>query len=174
MLRAVPSTMRMADSIVLALRSFILISAIERTFARVSFPILFLFGWPEPFSMPASLRMRSAAGGLFVTNGLTLGERDLVLRSVELDLAKDRADLAVGERRRLVAAAHEARHAGRVAHDVPRVVAHDHLDEDVTREHLPLDRVTLPVLDLDLFLGRHEHLEDLVAHVHRADAVLEV
>ena len=53
---------------VFALRSFILISAIERTFARVSFPTLFLFGWPEPFSMPASLRMRSAAGGLFVTN----------------------------------------------------------------------------------------------------------
>ena len=68
MLRAVPSTIRIADSIVFALRSFIFISAIERTFALVIFPTLFLFGCPEPFSMPASLRMRSAAGGLFVTN----------------------------------------------------------------------------------------------------------
>src|SRR5438874_11772477 len=35
---------------------------------------------------------------------------------------------------RLVAAADEARDAGRVADHVPRVVAHDHLDEHVARE----------------------------------------
>src|SRR4029079_8776001 len=68
MLRAVPSTIRMADSMVLAVRSAIFVSAIERTFALESVPTLFLFGVGEPFSRPSSLRMRSAAGGLFVTN----------------------------------------------------------------------------------------------------------
>src|SRR2546426_9447075 len=105
---------------------------------------------------------------------LAFGERDLVLRRVQLDLPQDRADLTVGEWRRLVPAAHEARDAWRVAHDVPRVVAHDHLDEHIAREHLLLHRVPLAVLDLDLFLGGHENLEDLVAHVHRVDAMLEV
>src|SRR5438309_2824064 len=88
-----------------------------------------------------------------------LGERDLLLRRVELDLAKDRLHLGVGERRRLVAAADEARDARGVAHDVPGVVAHDHLDEDVAREHLSLDRMALPVLDLDLFLRWDQDLE---------------
>src|SRR5439155_7392720 len=41
-------------------------------------------------------------------------------------------------------------------------------------EHLLLHRKTLAVLDLDLLLGRHEDLEDLVLHVQRGDAVLEV
>src|SRR6185295_18051982 len=68
----------------------------------------------------------------------------------------------------------EARDARRVAHDIPGVVAHHHLDEDVAREDLALDRMALAVLDLDLFLGRNEHLVDLVAHIHRLDAVLEV
>ena len=67
MLRAVPSTIFTADSIELAFRSFIFVSAMLRTFARVSLPTLFLLGWADPFSMPASLRMRSAAGGLLVT-----------------------------------------------------------------------------------------------------------
>src|SRR5438034_298433 len=105
---------------------------------------------------------------------LAFGERDLVLRRVQLDLPQDRADLTVGEWRRLVPAAHEARDAWRVAHDVPRVVAHDHLDEHIAREHLLLHRVPLAVLDLDLFLRRHQFLEGLVAHVHRVDAMLEV
>src|SRR2546422_8041158 len=70
---------------------------------------------------------------------LALGERDLVLRRVELDLPQDRADLTIGERRRLVPASDEARDAGCVAHDVPRIVAHDHLDQDVAREDLLLD-----------------------------------
>src|SRR5258708_2810647 len=306
MLRAVPSTIRMADSRLVALRSAIFVSAIERTFALESVPTLFLFGVGEPFSIPSSLRMRSAAGGLFVTNvyersskivttagttvpvsgavfslyslmnwpmlmpcgpsavptggaavalpawiwtfttalifficstqglrpchpifrqllhqlfdleeveldrrltaedrhedlhlvalgvhlvhdaveigerpvgdpdGLALGERDLVLRGVELDLAEDRLDLLVGERRRRGAHADEARDAGRVAHDVPGVVPHLHLDEDVPGIDLALHRVALAVLDLDLLLGGHEDLEDLVAHVHRVDAVLEV
>src|SRR5260370_37265235 len=68
MLRAVPSTIRIADSRLVALRSAIFVSAIERTFALESVPTLFLFGVGEPFSIPSSLRMRSAAGGLFVTN----------------------------------------------------------------------------------------------------------
>ena len=41
MLRAVPSTIRIADSIVFAFRSAIFVSAIERTFALDSVPTLF-------------------------------------------------------------------------------------------------------------------------------------
>ena len=68
MLRAVPSTIFIAPSRLVAFRSFIFVSAIFFTAARLIFPTFSLFGLPEPFSMPASLRMRSAAGGDFVTN----------------------------------------------------------------------------------------------------------
>src|SRR2546428_9289807 len=108
------------------------------------------------------------------THGLALGERHFVLGRVELDLPEDRLDLRVAERRRLVAAPDEARDPRRVPHDVPRVVAHDHLDQHVAGEHFPLDRVALAVLDLDLFFRGHQDLEDLVAHIHRADPVLEI
>ncbi len=67
MLRAVPSTIRIADSRLVAFRSLIFVSAIERTLAFDRTPTLALFGVGEPFSRPSSLRMRSAAGGLYVT-----------------------------------------------------------------------------------------------------------
>jgi hypothetical protein len=41
-------------------------SAIFRTWARVTRPTLFRFGWPEPFSTPASFLSSTAAGGVFV------------------------------------------------------------------------------------------------------------
>src|SRR3972149_5694136 len=62
MLRAVPSTMRMAASMSLALRSFILISAIWRTCSRLRVPTFSRFWEALPFSMPRALRMRSEAG----------------------------------------------------------------------------------------------------------------
>ena len=68
MLRAVPSIMRAAASTSLADRSAILIAAISRTWARVTRPIVSRFGVPEPFSMPAALRSRSAAGGVLRMN----------------------------------------------------------------------------------------------------------
>ena len=53
MLRAVPSTIFIAPSIDVALRSASLVSAIFFTWARVIFPTFSLFGLPEPFSIPA-------------------------------------------------------------------------------------------------------------------------
>src|SRR5438477_7544057 len=67
MLRAEPSIMRMAAAMSLALRSFILISAISRTFARAIVPAGALFGAPLPLSIPAAFLIRSAAGGVLVT-----------------------------------------------------------------------------------------------------------
>ncbi len=78
------------------------------------------------------------------------------------------------QRRRLVAHPDEAGHAGRIAHDVPRVLGHDHLHQDVAGEDAPLDRAARAVAHLDLFFGRHDDVEDLVLHPHRVDALFEV
>jgi hypothetical protein len=51
----------------MALRSGILVSAISRTWARVTVPTFSRCGSGEPFSMPAALRSRTAAGGVFST-----------------------------------------------------------------------------------------------------------
>ena len=51
----------------LALRSAILIWAISRTWLRVTRPTSSRPVVAEPFSMPAALRSRSAAGGVFRT-----------------------------------------------------------------------------------------------------------
>ena len=62
--RAVPSIWSIAASIEFALRSDILTSAIWRTWSRDTRPATSFFGVPEPFSIPAALRSRSAAGGV--------------------------------------------------------------------------------------------------------------
>src|SRR5688572_28416313 len=62
--RAAPATIAIAESIESQLRSGILISAILRICALVTLPTLLRFGWPDPFSMPASFFKRIAAGGV--------------------------------------------------------------------------------------------------------------
>ena len=68
MLRAVPSMIFMAASTSLALRSGILVSAMARTWSRVTVPTLSRLGSPEPLSMPRASRSSTAAGGVLVTN----------------------------------------------------------------------------------------------------------
>src|SRR5713226_5105387 len=68
MLRAVPSTVRMADSIESVLRSTSLVWAISLTWARVTLPILSLCGTAEALAMPAARFSSTAAGGVFTTN----------------------------------------------------------------------------------------------------------
>ena len=66
MLRAVPSTIRIACSTVLAFRSGILSSAISRTLSRPTLATLSRLGTPDPFGMPAAFFNKTAAGGVFV------------------------------------------------------------------------------------------------------------
>ena len=67
MLRAVPSTIRMAESIDVVFRSTSLVWAISRTWARVTLPILSLCGTAEALAMPAARLSSTAAGGVFTT-----------------------------------------------------------------------------------------------------------
>src|SRR5690606_32646758 len=64
--RAVPSTIRIADSTPAALRSGSFSSAISRTCLRETWPTLSRLGAEEPFSSPAALRRSTAAGGVLV------------------------------------------------------------------------------------------------------------
>src|SRR4051812_32353782 len=68
MLRAVPSMTLMPASMSLTLRSGIFCSAIARTWSRVTRPAVSRLAVAEPLSIPAALRRRSGAGGVFRTN----------------------------------------------------------------------------------------------------------
>src|SRR3970282_332792 len=64
MLRAVHSTIRMSASIALAWRSCIVVSAIWRTWSRLSVPTFWRIWAGLPFSSPAAFLIRSVAGGV--------------------------------------------------------------------------------------------------------------
>src|SRR6266480_6165299 len=68
MLRAVPSTIRIAASIEVVLRSGSFVCAISRTCARVTLPILSLCGTAEALAIPAARFRSTAAGGVFTMN----------------------------------------------------------------------------------------------------------
>src|SRR5439155_23934951 len=72
MLRAVPATTFIASSTSRAFRSGIFVSAIDRTWSRVSRPTFSRFGSPEPFSIRSASLIRTAAGGVLV---MKLNER---------------------------------------------------------------------------------------------------
>ena len=86
----------------------------------------------------------------------------------------DVADLVLLQRDRLVARADEGGDPRRIAHHVPGLVAHDHVDQDVAGEDPPGHAATLSVLDLDDILRGDQHIEDLVVHVHRLDTLEQV
>src|ERR1700687_2108156 len=65
MLRAVPITVRIADSRLVVLRSTSLIFAISSTCFFVTLPTLLRFGSAEPFAMFAARFSRTDAGGVF-------------------------------------------------------------------------------------------------------------
>ena len=64
--RAVPAMIFSAASIVVALRSGILVSAICRSCAAVSVPTLVLCGSALPLSTPMAFLISSGTGGVFV------------------------------------------------------------------------------------------------------------
>src|SRR6267142_2722419 len=65
MLRAVPMTVRTAESRLVVLRSTSLIFAISVTCFFVTLPTLLRFGSGEPLAMPAARSRRTDAGGVF-------------------------------------------------------------------------------------------------------------
>ncbi len=87
---------------------------------------------------------------------LTCGHRLLGLHAPH-----DPVDFFLAQRRRLVADAHEASHAGRIAHHIPGFFVQDHLDQHIAGIDAALDDATLTIAQLDLFLGGHDHLEDV-------------
>jgi len=90
-------------------------------------------------------------------------------------VVEDRVDLVLRERDgRLRRAAHESGDLRRVAHEVPGLVGHLHLHEDVAREELPLDVAALPGLHLDDGLLRHADLAEMDLHAEGLDAVLQL
>ena len=68
MLRAVPAIMLIAVSMLAAVRSGIFCSAIFLICSVVIVATFVLLGTPEPLSIPQAFLMRTAAGGVFVTN----------------------------------------------------------------------------------------------------------
>src|SRR6266568_7536825 len=107
-------------------------------------------------------------------HGLADRELDADLRRLLLHLLLDRPDLFLLQRDGAVRRADEARDAGRVPDDEPRLVRHLHLHQDVAGEDALLDVAALAVFDLDLVFHGDEDLEDLVLHVHGFDPLLEV
>ena len=73
----------------------------------------------------------------------------------------------------LVAHADEASHTGRIAHDIPAIFVHFHLDEDVAGEHAALNGLALALAHFDFFFGGDYHVEDFVLHPHRLDPLLD-
>src|SRR5699024_4602162 len=67
-LRAVPSTMRIAASTSAAFKSSIFDSAISFTVSRLTVATFVLFGSPDALSIPAAFFNKTAAGGVFVIN----------------------------------------------------------------------------------------------------------
>src|ERR1700686_3719022 len=65
MFRAVPITVRTADSIFVVFRSTSLILAISSTCFFVTLPTLLRFGSAEPLTMPAARSSKIEAGGVF-------------------------------------------------------------------------------------------------------------
>src|SRR5262245_42659624 len=90
-----------------------------------------------------------------------------------LHLAQDGLDLGAGEGDRLGAGPHEPRHLGRRAHQVPGVVAHLHLDEEIAREELLLGLDLLALPDLPDLLVRDHHAADHVLQVEDLGPLLD-
>src|SRR5207248_6369852 len=77
--RAEPSIISIALSISLALRSFILASAIARTWARVTLPALEMAGDLEPPASFAAFLRKYDAGGVFISKVKLLSENTVMV-----------------------------------------------------------------------------------------------
>src|ERR1022692_3847691 len=87
---------------------------------------------------------------------------------------EQRSHLAEAERRGLARQPDETGHAGSIADRSPRLVGNVHAHQDVTGQHLLLDLLPLAALDLGHLMYRHLDLEDVVLHVERLGAALQI
>src|SRR5690606_18390870 len=89
-----------------------------------------------------------------------------------LHLLHDLLDLLLGDRGRLVGGtADKARDLGRGLHQVPRLVVHFHLDEDVTGEELALGDRFLVGAHFHDFFDPHEDLPGPFLHARPSYAI---
>src|SRR6476646_6259118 len=78
---------------------------------------------------------------------------------------QDVLHLPLGNRSGIVRrAADESSDLRRALHQMPRVLAHFHLDENVSREELAFADVLLTALHLDHFLDRYQDLAEMILH----------
>src|SRR5712692_3897932 len=91
-------------------------------------------------------------------HALAFGEADLGLRLLGLfrHLLQDGFHLMFLKRNGASARAHKAGDAGRVAHNIPGFVAHDHLHQHIAGEDFTLYSAPLALLDLHLFFHWHD------------------
>src|SRR5215472_1911463 len=87
---------------------------------------------------------------------------------------EQRGDLVEAERRRPARQADEPGHARGVADGRPRLVGQVHPHQDVAGQHLLLHLLPLAAFDLDDLVGGHLDLEDVLLHVQRLGATLQV
>src|SRR6185437_2882788 len=94
-------------------------------------------------------------------------ESDRRLRPLDafLDLAHDARRLGLRDRHRPPLAAEETRDLGRVLDEMPGLVGQIHLHQHIARKELALRADLGAALDLDDFLGRHQHFLELLGHV---------
>src|SRR6266568_4678632 len=110
------------------------------------------------------------------TNVLAFRETDLGLWLFSLfgSLLQDRIDFVIQQGDRAGARAYETGDAGRIAHNIPGFVTHDHLHQHIARKDFLLHCAPLTLLNLHLFFHRHDDAEYLVTHIHRCDTRFEV
>ncbi len=75
---------------------------------------------------------------------------------------------------RSVVTANETGDPGGIAHYVPVLIAHLHVDKDITRQYLPGYGASLATFDLDLVLGRDDNIGDIIADIHQLDPLFQI
>ena len=125
---------------------------------------------------PAEVAARDATRGeqLLLVVDREGEEVDALLLLLGRDhLGQDVVHFLLGERRGLLAGADEAGDLGRALDQVPGLVGHPHLDQDVAGEELALGLALLAGLVLDHGLHRDADLADRLAHAEGVGALAQ-
>src|SRR3989304_302066 len=183
MLRAVPSTIRIAASISLALRSFIFVSAIWRTWSRVSVPTFWRIWAGLPFSSPAAFLIRSEAGGVLSEKVNERSSKTMISTGMMLpDWEEVRSLYSLQKAMMLAPCWPRAGPTGGAGVALPASSWSLMTDRIFFATGItapppagsPAPRAPEPLADLDLGNGGDHGVEDDVFRVHGLDALLQV